>query len=192
LTTWGFPVEEWRGYKPTRSQEYRATNHHGVDIMFRRDGRADVAYPPGTAGGSKMFFMPEGVGVHAAADGVVWSAGKASTGYFVVIDHAKPYATLYLHLATLDIPAKAAGPGGPAIKRGDRLGTVGASPVDPEGLRHLHFEIWQGGGSSSHVDPWPFISGAPLPSGGWKIAAFIAGLLALVGLSRKGGPMSPR
>lgn len=195
MVDWGFPVGKWRSYPPTVSQSYRAADHHGVDIMFRRDGKDDVLYAVGTPSGSKNYFMPDEVGVYAAADATLWSAGLADTGHFVVLDHGpSPYATLYLHMSSLDVPTTKAGEGKIQISRGQRLGTIGYSPRDAQKLKHLHFEIWNGGAAESHVDPWPLIKDAPLPeTTPWaRIAALLAVLLAMFGLGKKstGGNVS--
>lgn len=175
---WTFPVGTWRHYKPTRSQEYRADGHHGVDIMFKRDGKDDVAYQPGTPNGSRMFFMPDGVPVYAARSGTLWSAGRNAKGGWVTIDHGKPYVSFYLHLDELFVPATSAGANRMPIAAGQQIGTVGYSELDGERLKHLHFEIWEGGASESHVDPWPYISGAPLAGFNLRTAAMLGALAA--------------
>lgn len=188
-----YPVEAWGGYRPTISQGYHPPEHEGVDIMFRRDGN-EGSFPLGS-GSTKNYFMPDGVAVCAAADGVLWHAGRISNGFRVFLDHGKalgvPACTLYLHLATLDVPEVQGGAGGIRVKAGQRLGTVGASPLDGEHVKHLHFEIWSrtDGGpitDKSHIDPAPHLAGAPLPQPGrWKLWALIGGLLALVGLTKR-------
>ena len=157
--------------------------------MYKRNGKDDAVYKAGTPNGSRNYFMPDDVGVYAARDGVLWSAGVADTGHFVVLDHGKPWATLYLHMSSLDVPQAKAGSNKIAISKGQRLGTVGYSPRDGEKLMHLHFEIWNGGSAESHVDPWPYIKDAELPSTTpWaRIAALVAILLAMVGLGKKTG-----
>jgi hypothetical protein len=48
------------------------------------------------------------------------------------------------------------------VRAGQMIGTAGFSPLDPQRLKHLHFEVWLGGPSDG-IDPaplmksWPFI-----------------------------------
>lgn len=159
------PVVAYNGVRPTRSQEYRKADHHGCDIMFQRDGERDSNFPAGTPNGSRMFFMPDDQWAVAAAPGAIWSTGVGPTGIYVVIDHGAPYATFYVHFDALDpaIPMGIQrGAGKLQVARGQRLGRIGFSPRDGAKLKHLHIEVWKGGASESHVDPWPFLVGAPV------------------------------
>lgn len=162
-----FPMTSWNGIAPTRSQEYRAEDHHGIDVMYPRGGQSgslDAQFPPGSTNGSRRHFCPPGVTVHAVADGYVWNSGEMPTGNYVTIDHGAPWATFYVHLESLAIPKGIQrGAGRYVVKRGDVLGTVGWSPRDAAKLRHLHIECWYKGGSAAHVDPWEILKGAPLP-----------------------------
>lgn len=183
-----FPVAKWNGRMPVISQGYRAEDHHGVDVMFRRVPEDATRFPVGTPNGSKNFVAPDDASVVAWRAGTLWSAGWADNGYFAIVDHGKPYASLYLHMKSLSVPARKAGAGGPRIAEGQQLGIVGASPVDPEGLIHLHFEIWQNGGAEAHVDPRPLLEGARVITlAPWRLAALFGGLLALLGITKKGG-----
>jgi len=160
-----FPVAKWQGIAPERSQEYRAADHHGVDLMFSRAAAygADAPYLAGTPNGTARWFMPEDQWAIACADAAIWSTGLGPTGIFVVLDHGAPYATFYVHLDTLDdaIPMNISrGEGKIAIAAGQRLGRIGFSPRDQAKLKHLHFEVWKDGGSEAHIDPWPLIQGA--------------------------------
>jgi hypothetical protein len=161
-----FPMGKWQGYKPTRSQEYRAPDHHGCDVMYRRaggSGAPDLAFPPGGTDGSKNHFCPPGQKIYAIADGILWNSGRGGTGLYVTIDHGAPWASFYVHLESLTIPSGISrGAGRIQIRAGQELGTVGYSPRDAAKLRHLHFELWYKGGSTNHVDPWPVIGNAPL------------------------------
>lgn len=161
-----FPVGQWRGYLPTRSQEYRAPDHHGCDIMFpRRNGGEDLVYPAGSVNGSKNFFMPDKQLCYAVKDGYIWSSGSGPTGLIVVIDHGKPFATCYIHMDSLLIPSGISnGQGHVQVRAGQPIGTIGYSPRDAAKLKHLHFECWYKGGAESHIDPWPLIEHAPLPA----------------------------
>jgi len=158
---WVNPVASWRGYRPVVSDTYSAVKtpthreHHGVDVMFRRTSPADQPqFPAGTPAGSPHYFMPEGVQVLAAADGTLWSSKVTPGGISIVIDHGKPWATYYQHLSKALVPIGISGAHlGIKIARGQPIGIVGGSPLDGEHLRHLHFEMWRGGGADAHVDP---------------------------------------
>lgn len=192
-----YPVVAWRGRTPVISDGYSAEEtvthreHHGADIMFRRLPTDAAEFPVDSKNGSKLYVMGNDVDVVAWSSGKLWSAGYSETyGHYVVIDHGpEPYATFYQHLSALAVPKKSAGGGGQTIRAGEKLGTVGGAPTG-YGLKHLHFEVWEGGAASSHTDPAPFLQNARVISGGssWlKLGALLASLLALVGFTRKGG-----
>ncbi len=101
--------------------------------------------------GSKGYEVPEGTPVMAARAGVVWSAALGSRGHAVVIDHGRPYATFYQHLANLKVKK------GDQVVAGQELGACGYSPIDSQGIRHLHFALWVGGASEHAVDPEPYV-----------------------------------
>lgn len=146
-------------YPATVSQEFRKPDHVGVDIMYRRDGIRDMPQYPRGHDGSVTFFAPPGTPVYAARDGTVWSAGMSPRGISVVLDHGRPFATFYQHLADTVFPMgthDGRDPTGKVItvKGGDLIGHMGYDPIDPEGLRHLHFAVWKdGAGDSASVDP---------------------------------------
>lgn len=184
---WMFPVPEWSGYKPVISSAYRTSSrpdHNGVDIMYRRDGKEPKQFAPGTPNGSRGYFMPDGVEACAAREGVLWSAGWTSTGYAVVVAHdGGAYASAYRHLESIAVPEVQRGEGRIPIAAGQKLGTIGYSPKDSAKLKHLHFEIWEGGGYEANTDPAPFIANAPLPlSIAWRLAllATIAGVAVAI------------
>ncbi|HTR50267.1 MAG TPA: M23 family metallopeptidase [Kofleriaceae bacterium] len=147
---WAWPVPRWNGRAPVISDGFDSPRpglprHGGVDIMFARVA-ADT-FKPGTSNGTPHFVMPDGLSALAASDGVVRSADRIPTGYAVVIDHSPAkVATFYAHLERLAV-AK-----GDHVRAGQSLGTIGASPLDAERLKHLHFELWLGG-PSNRVDP---------------------------------------
>ena len=132
--------------------------HDGVDVDYQRSSRADLAtiYPPGSSSGTRGFFAPRGVPVLAARDGRVWSCARTSRGIMVVLDHGKPWSTLYQHLDSTTVSRHARGldvdTGTPTlVRRGDVLGTMGADPLQgAKAFRHLHFETWHTG---RPVDP---------------------------------------
>jgi hypothetical protein len=131
----------------------------GVDLMFGRI--SSDPYPPNTPNGSKGFVMPDAWLAVAASDGVLWSAEHTPRGFAVVIDHGN-VATFYQHLEVLLVPqAKPPAKGAPReqlikIKAGQPLGVIGADPLDPGRLKHLHFELWPAGPASA-IDPQPIM-----------------------------------
>lgn len=143
--------------------------HAGVDLCYRRRSSTDLLaeFPVGKPGGSRRHFAPASVPVLAARDGVVWSVQRTARGIMVVLDHGKPWATMYQHLATSLLPTHARGvsvaTGKPTpVKRGDVLGLMGADPVQgPGAFRHVHFETWHEG---KPVDPAPEMAQWPRPS----------------------------
>lgn len=159
---WHWPVPDFnpqagplagRRYPATISQEWKAATHRGIDIMFDRQSvkptsAVDAVFPAGVtdAQGAKQhkrFFAPIGTPVLAARDGKVWSVRNMDgRGWFVVLDHGAPWATLYGHLHTVGVsPVR-----GTAVAGGQQIGTMGFAPADGEKLRHLHFEAWLNGG----------------------------------------------
>lgn len=160
---WGWPVPKWQGRSPVISDRFgsprHAGPHMGVDIMFAR--LASDPFPIGSPNGTKNFVMPDAWMAVAAADGVLWSAGHSSRGFFVVVDHLK-YATFYTHLDTLFVPQVKPPEKGVArakvidIKAGQPLGVIGANPEDRERIKHLHFEVWRGGPGQA-IDPEPYM-----------------------------------
>lgn len=130
--TWPLPNSS-DGGAAVVSQEFRAENHLGVDLMYRdRAGR---------------FFVPEGTPVLAARAGTVWSTGNTARGLNVVLDHGPPWATFYQHLSSVAVKH------GEVVSEGQRIGTAGVDPTDTEGVRHLHFETWYKGDGGHAVDP---------------------------------------
>ena len=139
-TGWVWPIPDLPGMPAVISQEFRPPTHMGVDLMYRLAGK---------------WTAPVGTPLRAARDGVVWSVGVTERGHNVVLDHGKPWATFYQHLAGVGV-AK-----GQSVKAGQLIGTMGADPTDPQGLRHLHFATWyQGSGDSASVDPAPMLASA--------------------------------
>jgi len=128
--------------------------HLGVDLMFRRRDPRDLiaVYPPKTANGTPLFFMPDGISALAASAGTVSFADMTGMGYSVIIQHPLGWATYYTHLSALAVKR------GEVVRAGQPLGTIGASPTDGEHLKHLHFELWSGGKRSGAVDPAPYLA----------------------------------
>jgi murein DD-endopeptidase MepM/ murein hydrolase activator NlpD len=110
----------WRRDPIDGSREF----HKGVDIVA----------PPGTA-------------VHAAADGLVTSAGRmAGYGSMIQLSHGFGMATRYGHLSKILVRP------GERVKRGDVIGLVGSTgrSTGP----HLHYEVFRAG---MQVDPRKFL-----------------------------------
>lgn len=141
----------------------------------------DRVYPYGaTAGGTFAthhgveFVNPTGTPILAVGDGIIYHAGNDLTSQFgptpdfygnlVVIQHnvtdvdGQTVYTLYGHMNTVDVQ-----PGQP-IRRGDRIGTVGASGIalGP----HLHFEVRVGEPMSYNATRNPELWIRPYPTFG--------------------------
>ncbi|MFT3695717.1 MAG: M23 family metallopeptidase [Kofleriaceae bacterium] len=157
LVGWTVPVPTLVDRPAVVSNEFRAVNprqHLGVDLMFRRRDSRDLfaVYPPKTANGTALFFMPEGISALAAAPGTVSFADMTGMGNSVIIQHAIGWATYYTHLSSLAVKR------GDVVHAGQVLGTIGANPLDGEHLKHLHFEMWKGGKRTGAVDPAPYLA----------------------------------
>ncbi len=156
LAGWVVPVPTLADRPAVVSNEFRASTPHehlGVDLMFRRRDARDLiaVFPPKTANGTPLFFMPDGISALAAAAGTVAFADVTPMGNSVIIQHPIGWATYYTHLASLAVKR------GDVVRAGQPLGTIGASPIDGEHLKHLHFELWKGGKRSGAVDPAPYL-----------------------------------
>lgn len=153
---WVWPVPRWNGRAPVISDGFDSPRpgvprHGGVDVMFART--ASDAFKAGTPNASKLFVMPDGMPAVAASDGVVWSAMQTPQGFAVVIDHGpRKVATFYTHLEKLLVAPATPGKSTERVRAGQPIGIVGASPLDGEHLKHLHFEVWLGG-PSDRIDP---------------------------------------
>lgn len=78
--------------------------------------------------------VDQGTAVLVAGDGVVAFVGEQGAyGNLVVVNHAQGLQTRYAQLETMTVQT------GQRVRRGDRLGTVGATGNAT--LPHLHFEI---------------------------------------------------
>lgn len=96
------------------------------------------------------IVAPMGTPVHAAADGLVVSAGRRSGyGFMVQISHGYGMSTRYAHLSKLLVKA------GQRVKRGDVIGDVGSTgrSTGP----HLHYEVFRAG---VQVDPRKYLGSA--------------------------------
>ena len=92
-----------------------------------------------------------GTPVHAAADGVVRSAGwDSGFGIKVDVDHENGYHTWYAHLSRVAVAP------GERVRKGETIAYVGATgeATGP----HLHYQVMLGGVA---IDPAPYLNGVP-------------------------------
>jgi murein DD-endopeptidase MepM/ murein hydrolase activator NlpD len=124
---WVFPVPDLevgdRHYAASISNEF-SPPHPGVDVLYRVGSR---------------WNAPAGTPVLAARVGVVERVTQTARGWALFVRHGGQLATLYLHLERVDVA------NGQHVDAGEQLGLMGADPTDHQGLRHLHFELWQDG-----------------------------------------------
>ena len=157
-------------FRARTADDGKATQHLGVDLMYRRRDARDLiaVFPPRTAGGTPMFFMPENMPVLAASAGVVTFASMTPVGNTVILRHANGWASYYTHLATLAVGK------GAVVDAGQTLGLIGASPKDSAHLRHLHFELWKDARRTSAIDPEPYLAAWSRVSVAWSPATTLA------------------
>lgn len=132
--TWPVPawVDAWGRVDPVVSQAVRSGRHAGLDILYR------------TAEG---YMAPEGTPIVAASTGIVERVVHSARGWGVVIDHQdNRFKTFYQHLEAVDVKRNE------RVTAGQRIGTMGIDPLDPQRVRHLHFEVWTWAGNRP-VDP---------------------------------------
>lgn len=103
--------------------------------------------------------------IHAAADGVVESAGMVPGGYGrkVVLNHGYGTQTLYAHLSVIAVTV------GETVRRGQIIGYVGQSGRST--APHLHYEVRIHGTPVNpyrymRITPQQMIASAPLPDTG--------------------------
>lgn len=159
--TWPLPVLLQRQVagavvrrEPEISQEFRAPDHLGVDLMYR-----GIADPARFGKIVAAWEVPDATPVLAARSGTLWSVQRTARGWSVVLDHGKPWATFYQHMSSINDDIAKGGQGvrkeAPMkIEAGRQLGIVGFDPTDAARVRHLHFAAWyQGVGDAASVDP---------------------------------------
>jgi murein DD-endopeptidase MepM/ murein hydrolase activator NlpD len=130
-----WPVRDHSGNRLGRiTQEYRPPSHMGVDIAV-----------PG-------HYQDAAGSVVAIAAGKVAAAYLAPRGWSVLLDHGD-WASGYLHLAELDPAVREGG----RVELGQRLGPMGADPLDAEHVVHLHLQLAPGGHTA---DPAPYLARA--------------------------------
>jgi murein DD-endopeptidase MepM/ murein hydrolase activator NlpD len=89
-----------------------------------------------------------GTPVHAAADGIVYTAEyEGGYGKMVVVDHGNGVRTRYAHLSAFEVVA------GQEVRRGQVIALSGNTgrTTSP----HLHFEVRMGGNA---VNPYPYLT----------------------------------
>src|ERR1041384_2045222 len=99
--------------------------------------------------------VPWRLGVRVSASGVGGCGGRAwsSCGSGAAAGAHGDWASGYLHLASVDAGVEHGARVGP----GQRLGPLGADPLDPERIVHLHLQLAPGGVA---VDPAPYLDKA--------------------------------
>lgn len=138
--------------------------HRGADWMYKRPRRVSVEQAH-REHGSIAYDVPRGTPALAAAAGTVREMATTSRGHSVTLDHGGGWETFYQHLYDW-------APGlreGQRVSAGQILGTVGHSPSEPNGIRHLHFAVWRDGDA---VDPAPYAKT-------WRVITVGAGVLTL-------------
>ena len=92
-----------------------------------------------------------GAPVHAAAGGIVASAGwDGDFGIRVDIDHGNGYHTWYCHLSRATVAA------GQRVAKGESIAAVGSTGESTG--PHLHYQVMQNGVA---IDPMPYLNGIP-------------------------------
>lgn len=121
------------GFHPRGDMSVRGgLGHRGQDIMYRKL----LPSPPKLPWSSLWYHIPPATPVIAANHGMVFRAGKLSTGHHVILDHGEHLGTGYYHLSEL-------APGiqeGAVVRMGQSLGIVGFNPIEYH-LAHLHFDV---------------------------------------------------
>ncbi len=142
---WVWPVPSWNGLLPQISQAFADPRHLGVDILYRVAGR---------------WTAPDDTPIIAANAGTVQRVTRSPRGWSVTIDHG-PVLSFYQHMQETTVKR------GQRVAAGERLGSMGADPLDAQHVRHLHFELWQRVGADvARLDPQPIM--AP-----WSVLSWI-------------------
>jgi hypothetical protein len=108
---------------------------------------------------------------------------KTPQGWAVLIDHGKRghylISTFYTHLDRLLVKETDRAASKQRVTAGQPIGVIGFSPLDPEKIKHLHFEL-RLGGASGRIDPapalrgWPVLAAPELASSPASSAALVA------------------
>lgn len=137
---WAWPVADLPS-SPALITQGVGARHAGVDITYRLDSG---------------YGAPAGTLIRAARAGRVRLAQHTPRGWAVILDHGDGWSTLYQHLTGVTVGA------GAGVELGQVLGEMGADPLDPQHVVHLHFALWRGGyGDAYAVDPAPAMAGWP-------------------------------
>ena len=150
------------GTNPTESDGWGSPRdgggraHKGNDVMYRRKRTFTkeewkVKSAAEKDHNSRGYYVPVGTPLLCVKHGKIWSITKSSLGIRVMVDHGKPYASVYQHGGELLRDWKK----GDAIRAGELIMTCGYSLKDAESLRHLHFEFVVNG---EKVDPAPYLA----------------------------------
>lgn len=108
----------------------------GVGFVSSTFGkREDPVYGGGEFHNGVDFAAPKGSPIYAVANGIVAEAtySENSLGYYVRINHANGYYTIYAHCNELKVKK------GDVVKRGDIIATVGSTGKSTG--NHLHYEV---------------------------------------------------
>lgn len=138
---WTWPVSGHviRPYSNDNSRPYAGGMHRGIDIA-----------------------AATGTRVSAARAGAVTFAGRlGSSGLTVAVRTADGrYVTSYLHLEHIAVTR------GSSVSRGDEIGAVGTTGLEPGAESHLHFGVRLADSERSYVDPLSLLPPPPSAGGG--------------------------
>jgi murein DD-endopeptidase MepM/ murein hydrolase activator NlpD len=132
----------WRRY--SANVQSRPGWFRDLPVLLPLDHQAVLAVPFGRmrdpfSGAEKMhqgvdLVGPRGCGVVATADGTVSEVGNdRKWGLRVRLNHGRGFATVYAHLGSVAVRR------GQSVKRGDAIGTLGATGITTG--PHLHYEV---------------------------------------------------
>lgn len=117
-------------------------------LLSRFGDRQDPFSDEGEFHAGVDISAPMGTPVHAAADGIVYSAEYVGGGYgkMVIIDHGNGMRTRYAHLSAFEVvPVQ-------EIRRGEVIALSGNTGRVT--APHLHYEVRMGG---TAVNPYPYL-----------------------------------
>ena len=117
-------------------------------LLSRFGDRQDPFSDEGEFHAGVDISAPMGTPVHAAADGIVYSAEYVGGGYgkMVIIDHGNGMRTRYAHLSAFEVVP------GQEIRRGEVIALSGNTGRVT--APHLHYEVRMGG---TAVNPYPYL-----------------------------------
>lgn len=142
------------GYSAVKTATHR--QHGGVDIMYRRRVRSELAqYRGRESSDNHAYFFPKSVPIAAVHDGTIDEVVRsAAKGLGVRVAHEGGLSSWYQHLATLERSWKK----GDRVTRDAILGTQGFAPSGSAPI-HLHFGMKRNGVTidPSEVERWPVV-----------------------------------